>query len=147
MIDFDINKLKFDEKGLIPAVVTDSITKKVKMSLGFRTDSLTRPVIIAELKTIMREHPELINDEDTLNEMLTFGRNSKGRPEAAEGAHDDCVMALAIAYYIRTQQSTVVQGVSAGPRVKWEPDMYEDYYRANSQEKAELLSRWGNPFT
>lgn len=127
--------------------VEDSITKKVKMSLGFRTDSLTRPVIIAELKTIMREHPELINDEDTLNEMLTFGRNSKGRPEAAEGAHDDCVMALAIAYYIRTQQTTVVQGVSAGPRVKWEPDMYEDYYRANSREKAELLSRWGNPFT
>ena len=29
MIDFDIEKLKFDDKGLIPAVVVDSITKKV----------------------------------------------------------------------------------------------------------------------
>ena len=29
MIDFDINQLKFDEKGLIPAIVVDSITKKV----------------------------------------------------------------------------------------------------------------------
>ena len=26
---FDINELKFDEKGLIPAVVVDSVTKKV----------------------------------------------------------------------------------------------------------------------
>ncbi len=32
-----------------------------------------------------------------------------GRPEAQEGCHDDLVMALAIAYYIRTQQSMTVQ--------------------------------------
>lgn len=32
-----------------------------------------------------------------------------GRPEAQEGCHDDLVMALAIAYYIRTQQSMKVQ--------------------------------------
>jgi len=29
MINLDIEKLKFDEKGLIPAIVIDSITKKV----------------------------------------------------------------------------------------------------------------------
>ena len=127
--------------------VEDSMTRKIKLSLGFRTDSLTRPVIISELQTIMREHPELVNDEDTLNEMLTFGRNSKGRPEAVEGAHDDCVMALAIAYHIRTQQTTAVTGPASVRRVKWEPDMYEDYYRADSRGKAELLSLWGNPFT
>ena len=33
--------------------------------------------------------------------MLTFVRNENGRPEAQEGAHDDCVMSLAIAYYVR----------------------------------------------
>jgi hypothetical protein len=32
-----------------------------------------------------------------------------GRPEAQEGAHDDLVMALAIAYYIRPQQDMVVK--------------------------------------
>ncbi|MBP3413148.1 MAG: PBSX family phage terminase large subunit [Oscillospiraceae bacterium] len=126
--------------------VEDSITRKLKMSLGFRTDSLTRPLIISELKTIMREHPELINDEDTLNEMLTFGRNSKGRPEAAEGAHDDCIMALAIAYYIRTQQSFAVVGARTGKKIHWERDMYEDYYRASPEEQALLIARWGNPF-
>lgn len=126
--------------------VEDKITNSFTMSVGFRTDRLTRPVIIAELVGVMREHPELINDEETLNEMLTFGRNQKGRPEAAEGAHDDCVMALAIAFYIREQQSMSVVGTKAEKKVKWEEDMYEDYYAAGPEERAELLCRWGNPF-
>ena len=41
--------------------------------------------------------------------MLTFVRNEKGRPEAQEGAHDDLVMALAIAHYIRDQQEMTVK--------------------------------------
>lgn len=32
-----------------------------------------------------------------------------GRPEAQEGCHDDLVMALAIAYYIRPQQDMIVK--------------------------------------
>ena len=36
--------------------------------------------------------------------MLVFVKNEKGRPEAQLGYHDDLVMCLAIAYYIRTQQ-------------------------------------------
>ena len=56
------------------------------------------------LQSIVNDHIELINDKETLEEMLVFIRNEKGRPEAQEGCHDDLVMALAIAYYIRTQQ-------------------------------------------
>jgi phage terminase large subunit len=52
----------------------------------------------------MRENIALINDRLTLEEMLTFVRSEKGRAEAQGGAHDDLVMALAIAYYIREQQ-------------------------------------------
>jgi phage terminase large subunit len=37
--------------------------------------------------------------------MLTFVRNEKGKPEAQEGKHDDCIMATAIAYHARSQQS------------------------------------------
>ena len=125
--------------------VEDSITHKFRMSVGFRTDSKTRPVIIAGLVQIMREHPELVDDVETLYEMLTFARNDQGRAEAVDGAHDDCVMALAIAYYIRTQQTTTIDGEKP-PRAKWEEDMYEDYYRANDEERAELIRKWGNPF-
>ena len=34
--------------------------------------------------------------------MLTFVRNEKLRPEAEAGCHDDTVIALAIAHYIRS---------------------------------------------
>ena len=46
---------------------------------------------------------------ETLEEMLVFIRNEKGRPEAQEGCHDDLVMALAIAYYIGPQQEMKVK--------------------------------------
>lgn len=81
----------------------DRYTGIMDKSYGFKTTSLTRPVIIAELVKIVRESVELINDKLTLEEMLTFVRNEKGRPEAQQGAHDDLVMGLAIAYYSRTQ--------------------------------------------
>jgi phage terminase large subunit len=85
--------------------VEDSITNTIEKRFGFKTTKLTRPIIISELVEIVREHTELFNDVDTLNEMLTFVRNEKGKPCAKEGAHDDLIMAMAIAYYIRTQQS------------------------------------------
>ena len=81
----------------------DRYTGIMDKSYGFKTTSLTRPVIIAELVKIVRESVELINDKLTLEEMLTFVRNEKGRPEAQQGAHDDLVMGLAIAYYSMTQ--------------------------------------------
>ncbi len=71
-------------------------------SLGFRTTAATRPVILAGLVEIVREHPDWLNDRTTLRELLTFVRSPRGRAEAQSGAHDDCVMALAIAYYVRS---------------------------------------------
>ena len=79
----------------------DSFTHRIRQSYGFKTSSVPRPLVIAGLVEVVREHPEWLNDRDTLNEMLTFVRNENGRPEAQEGAHDDCVMSLGIAYYTR----------------------------------------------
>ena len=81
----------------------DRFSGVIDKSYGFKTTSVTRPVIIAELVKIVRESVELIYDKLTLEEMLTFVRNEKGRPEAQQGAHDDLVMGLAIAYYARNQ--------------------------------------------
>lgn len=82
----------------------DTFTGSVQKTYGFLTGKLSRPSAIAELVKVVRETAHLINDVDTLNEMLTFVRNEKGKPAAKEGAHDDLVMALAIAYYSRGQQ-------------------------------------------
>lgn len=75
----------------------DQIVKDVQEKYGFRTTSLTRPIIIDQLVEIAREHIEKIVDRETLQEMLSFVR-IKNKPQASEGTHDDLVMALAIAY-------------------------------------------------
>jgi len=75
----------------------DQIVKDVQEKYGFRTTSLTRPIIIDQLVEIAREHIEKICDRETLQEMLSFVR-IKNKPQASEGTHDDLVMALAIAY-------------------------------------------------
>ena len=85
----------------------DTYLSKYDKAFGFKTTPITRPLILAGLQEIVNDEDEInkINDYDTLNEMLTFIKNKVGRPEAEQGYHDDLVMALAIAYYIRPQQS------------------------------------------
>lgn len=124
----------------------DTYTGKLKEAYGFRTDQITRPRIISELVELAAQHLELIEDYETLGEMLTFVKNERGRPQAQEGKHDDMVMALAIAYHIRPQQTMTEAGAPEGEKIKWAPDQYEDYYAADEAGKRYLLEKWGNPF-
>ena len=82
----------------------DVYNNKYEKSFGFRTTNITRPYILGQLQEIVHDDIDVIQDIDTLREMLTFIVNDKGRAEAEEGYHDDLVMALAISYYIRNQQ-------------------------------------------
>lgn len=121
----------------------DSYTHKPKQSFGFRTTPQTRPIILAELIAAVREDITIVSDRATLEEMLTFIRNEEYRAEAEEGAHDDTIMALAIAHHIRPQQS--YEARTAEPESKWTPAMWEDYRRASRDEKEYLISKWGKP--
>lgn len=85
----------------------DSYTGKMRKSYGFHTSPLTRPVAVAGLVQAFREQPDIVEDAETLEEMLTFARNEAGKAEAISGKHDDLVMGLAIAHAIRGQQSMV----------------------------------------
>ena len=98
----------------------DTFTGNIVKAYGFRTDRITRPLILSELQAIVNDHIENINDKETLEEMLVFVRNEKGRPEAQEGCHDDLVMALAIAYHIRTQQEMTVKKTEIEKRLSKE---------------------------
>lgn len=123
----------------------DDATEKVRLAFGYRTDKLNRPVAIAELIELMRDHPECVSDRATLEEMMSFVRNDHGRAEAAEGAHDDLIMALAIALYVRAQ-APPLEAEERDKPAKWEPDMYEDYYRASDEDRQKLIELWGDPF-
>ena len=144
-VNFSTYPVKMLEMMKYPALYVrekqDTFEGGVKKAYGFRTDSLTRPLIIAELIQTVREHSETINDRTTIEEMLTFVRNEKLRPEAEEGAHDDTVMAMAIANHIRPL------GIHAEPepsidRSWWTDRMREDYKNADKEGKALLRERW-----
>ncbi len=64
--------------------------------LGWRTDSISRPIMMnAVVDAIENDQIETF-DKATLNECLTLV-NTTGKIEAADKKHDDCVVATAIA--------------------------------------------------
>ena len=123
----------------------DTFSGGIRKAYGFRTNAQTRPVIVGELVEAMREGIETVNDRTTLEEMLTFVRNEKLRAEAEPGAHDDCVMALAIAWHIRPQQRMTVQTKAPEGKSRWTEDMWEDYWAADAETREYLRSKWGEP--
>lgn len=131
-------------KELYVREVEDDYEGKLRHAFGFRTDRLTRPVIISELIRLVRDDLSIINDADTLMEMLTFVRNEKLRPEAEPGAHDDCIMALAIAHYVRPQQRMTVTDPASGMR-RWSEDQIADYRKASARDREVMERLWGKP--
>ena len=75
----------------------DTITKRTKDKLGWQTDRASRPLMLSDLNQALYEKKIIIRSEEILAEMSSFIKNKQGRPEAQEGAYDDCVMATAIA--------------------------------------------------
>lgn len=138
----ELERLRYPRQYVRETV--DNYTHRPEKRYGFRTDNKTRPVIISELVRAFREDPEIVSDKTTLEEMMTFVRNEEFRAEAEEGAHDDTIMALAIAHHIRPQQSYLLDK-SAAPLREWTDDMWEDYHSAARREREILIERWGRP--
>jgi hypothetical protein len=68
---------------------------------GWLTNCATRPAMLAHLIALMSVAPELFSSRRLLGECRTFVRGADGRMAAAEGCHDDAVMAMAMAQGIR----------------------------------------------
>lgn len=64
--------------------VEDTYSDKYAKSHGFKTTTITRPLILGQLQEIVKESIDLINDYETLKEMLTFIKNKVGRAEAEQ---------------------------------------------------------------
>lgn len=117
LIGIEVNFSTFPEKELerleypklFQRQIEDTQTHKFQLKGGFKTTSITRPIIIAGLVEVVRDSIDTINSEELLRECLSFIRNDKGRAEAEQGKHDDRVMAMAIAHYIRPQQDMKIK--------------------------------------
>jgi hypothetical protein len=93
--------------------VFDDITQKVTKFFGWKTTSATRPFALASLKAVFFRLDSGFPAQ-ILNEMFTFIRNVKGKPEAMDKKHDDCVMAAAIGYAILQEQEKYVADSTGG---------------------------------
>jgi len=71
--------------------------------VGFNTNSVTRPEILALLRAEIRESITALADDELIKQCWSFMKNPSrgGKPEAQPGCHDDLVMARAIAGKIR----------------------------------------------
>lgn len=122
----------------------DSYTGRLLTAYGFKTTMVTRPIIISGLVRFIREDCECLRDTDTLRELLSFVRNSRGRAEAEYGAHDDLVMALAIALYIMPECGSAAEEEKQ-VHVRWTADMWEDYENSDDEGKRYLIAKYGRP--
>ena len=122
----------------------DTFTGEMVKAFGWATTPQSRPVILAELHTIMEEAPELVVSYQTLGEMLTFVYDKNRKPQAASGQHDDLVMAAAICYSIRGQQRFTV-AENGAERKHWTADMWEDYNAADAATREMMIRKWGRP--
>jgi hypothetical protein len=72
---------------------------------GFLTSAASRPRMIENLANVLMEEPGLFRSALLLNECRTFVRDANGNTGAAAGTHDDCVMAMAIAWEVRKAEA------------------------------------------
>jgi hypothetical protein len=68
---------------------------------GWHTNPTTRPIVLSELEEAVRNFAVRPYSRNTVSEMMSFIRDDKGKPAHAEGAYDDEVMSLAIAWHMR----------------------------------------------
>lgn len=78
----------------------EDIREKAPRKYGFHTNTLTKKVIIHNLRTALREHLYTERDAACLDEYLTYIENDNGGYEAMEGYHDDRLMTRAIGLYV-----------------------------------------------
>jgi hypothetical protein len=78
----------------------EDIQQKLPKKYGFHTNTLTKKVVIYNLKTVLREHLYVEREKDCLNEYVTYVETDKGGYEAMEGYHDDRLMTRAIGLQI-----------------------------------------------
>jgi hypothetical protein len=70
------------------------------INIGFFTSEKTKPLVIDKLRAVDRDREIEINDPTTLREMMSYVVTESGRMDPEDGAHDDCVISLALANHI-----------------------------------------------
>ena len=71
---------------------------------GWLTTAGSKPGMVSRMGALLVESPEMFQSRRLLGECRTFVTMAGGRVGAANGAHDDCLMAMAIAQAVRAER-------------------------------------------
>lgn len=96
-----LNKLHAFEVFRMPTVGRIDAPDAVR--LGWDTNTVTRPAMLADLKDLIDRKAIRLADPATVSELFSFVnvRTSTAiKAQAESNAHDDCIMALAIAWQV-----------------------------------------------
>jgi hypothetical protein len=74
-----------------------------KGRLGWLTTAANRPMMIENFAAVLSAAPQLFQSARLLGECRSFVRHADGSTAAIAGAHDDCVLAMALALAARQQ--------------------------------------------
>lgn len=111
-----------------------------KNSIGIKTSQILRPMVLESLQHQLLRDGIKINSPRLVHELKTFIYNaSKKRAEASPGKHDDAIMALAIAIYIRNQ---IMKDIPVGADV---PKEVMDVFKSEVYEEIKREIRAGAP--
>lgn len=73
----------------------DDVTKTISKRFGWLTNKKSRDFALGEIKAWHLKNS--LKDRRLMDEMTTFVRNKRGKPEAQIGKHDDIILAASIA--------------------------------------------------
>lgn len=106
-----------------------SVYRKIKTKKGFKeptleigwvTNSVSRPMILAQLKEEIEQNSTELLDKELISQCWTFINNLKrGQPEAEQGKNDDLVMARAIAGQVRIESPYKEKQVNKPKKIRF----------------------------
>ena len=76
-------------------------------ALGFNTNTKTRPILYGILENMVSEEPDKLNTKLLVDSICSLERTRTGRIEAAQGKHDDMVMAYLIGICVRRMSTNL----------------------------------------
>jgi len=71
--------------------------------VGWLTTAASKPEMVARLGSLLEQRPEMFLSRRFLSECRTFVGGERGKTGAANGAHDDLVMAMGVAQAVRAE--------------------------------------------
>ena len=149
-----LNAMKADYWNLYKRTVYDKLTDEPKQELGWWTTEQTKKLAIDNMAKLIRQKRLGIKSRKFIQECMTYVIEDDGKTNAAQGSHDDVVMAAAIILYVMEQYAVppgdIVEPAAAEPvKGRGYVRQADGSYRHASEiedersEEENWLSNWG----